>query len=78
MLALASKVAPDARFFHAALDKFDVPPCDAVTCLGEGFNHLLPVPGTGRERNVVYDAGDLIECTGVIGHHRTHRYSRVG
>jgi 3',5'-cyclic-AMP phosphodiesterase len=25
-------------------------------------HHLLPVPGTGRERNVVYDAGDLIEC----------------
>src|SRR6202012_1965301 len=22
---------------------------------------LLPVPGTGRERNVVYDAGDAIE-----------------
>ena len=21
-----------------------------------------PVPGTGRERNVVYDAGDCIEC----------------
>jgi Icc protein len=25
-------------------------------------HHLLPVPGTGRERNVVYDAGDAIEC----------------
>jgi Icc protein len=25
-------------------------------------HHLLPVPGTGRERNVVYDAGDVIEC----------------
>lgn len=24
-------------------------------------HHLLPVPGTGRERNVVYDAGDVIE-----------------
>jgi 3',5'-cyclic AMP phosphodiesterase CpdA len=24
-------------------------------------HHLLPVPGTGRERNVVYDAGDLLE-----------------
>src|SRR4029453_14793209 len=23
---------------------------------------LLPVPGTGRERNVIYDAGDTIEC----------------
>jgi Icc protein len=25
-------------------------------------NHLLPVPGTGRERNIVNDAGDAIEC----------------
>jgi 3',5'-cyclic-AMP phosphodiesterase len=25
-------------------------------------HHLLPIPGTGRERNIVYDAGDLIEC----------------
>ena len=25
-------------------------------------HHLLPVPGTGRERNIVYDAGDCIEC----------------
>jgi 3',5'-cyclic-AMP phosphodiesterase len=25
-------------------------------------HHLLPIPGTGRERNVVYDAGDALEC----------------
>jgi Icc protein len=25
-------------------------------------HHLLPVPGTGRERNVVYDAGDSLEA----------------
>ena len=25
-------------------------------------HHLLPIPGTGRERNIVYDAGDLLEC----------------
>ena len=24
-------------------------------------HHLLPIPGTGRERNVVYDAGDALE-----------------
>ncbi len=24
-------------------------------------HHLLPVPGTGRERNIVHDAGDLLE-----------------
>jgi len=31
--------------------------------------HLLPVPGTGRERNVVYDAGDAIECLQRAGVH---------
>jgi Icc protein len=25
-------------------------------------HHLLPVPGTGRERNIVHDAGDALEC----------------
>ena len=25
-------------------------------------HHLLPIPGTGRERNVVYDAGDTLEA----------------
>lgn len=24
-------------------------------------HHLLPVPGTGRERNIIYDAGDLLQ-----------------
>jgi 3',5'-cyclic-AMP phosphodiesterase len=32
-------------------------------------HHLLPVPGTGRERNVVYDAGDVLE---VLGRARVH------
>jgi 3',5'-cyclic AMP phosphodiesterase CpdA len=33
----------------------------------EGFkifalhHHLIPVPGTGRERNIAYDAGDILE-----------------
>jgi 3',5'-cyclic AMP phosphodiesterase CpdA len=32
-------------------------------------HHLLPVPGTGRERNVVYDAGDCIETLQRSGVH---------
>jgi 3',5'-cyclic AMP phosphodiesterase CpdA len=32
-------------------------------------HHLLPIPGTGRERNVVYDAGDTIECLQRAGVH---------
>ena len=33
------------------------------------LHHLLPVPGTGRERNVVYDAGDALECLQRAGVH---------
>ena len=25
-------------------------------------HHLMPIPGTGRERNIVHDAGDTLEC----------------
>jgi 3',5'-cyclic AMP phosphodiesterase CpdA len=32
-------------------------------------HHLLPVPGTGRERNVVYDAGDALETLQSAGVH---------
>ena len=32
-------------------------------------HHLLPIPGTGRERNVVYDAGDALECLQRAGVH---------
>ncbi len=30
-------------------------------------HHLLPVPGTGRERNIVYDAGDLLRVLNSSG-----------
>jgi 3',5'-cyclic-AMP phosphodiesterase len=36
--------------------------CDSNLRIFVLHHHLLPVPGTGRERNVVYDAGDCIEC----------------
>jgi 3',5'-cyclic AMP phosphodiesterase CpdA len=30
-------------------------------------HHLLPVPGTGRERNIVYDAGDMLRVLNSSG-----------
>ncbi len=30
-------------------------------------HHLVPVPGTGRERNIVYDAGDLLRVLSNCG-----------
>ncbi len=40
-------------------ERFAAPADLRIFCL---HHHLLPVPGTGRERNIVYDAGDAIEC----------------
>jgi Icc protein len=34
---------------------------DAACKIFAIHHHLIPVPGTGRERNIVYDAGDLLE-----------------
>jgi 3',5'-cyclic-AMP phosphodiesterase len=30
-------------------------------------HHLVPIPGTGRERNIVFDAGDLLELLTDLG-----------
>jgi 3',5'-cyclic AMP phosphodiesterase CpdA len=30
-------------------------------------HHLIPIPGTGRERNIVFDAGDLLELLDEVG-----------
>lgn len=30
-------------------------------------HHLVPVPGTGRERNIVYDAGDMLQVLAACG-----------
>jgi SAM-dependent methyltransferase len=42
MIRLAMRMAPAARFHCASLYTFDLPPCDAVTILGEGLNYLSP------------------------------------
>ncbi len=43
---------------RVAQEKFSAPAGFRIFML---HHHLLPVPGTGRERNIVYDAGDLLE-----------------
>lgn len=32
-------------------------------------HHLIPIPGTGRERNIIYDAGDFLEVLVRCGVH---------
>jgi Icc protein len=49
------------------LDEFLAEPADLRIFVLH--HHLLPVPGTGRERNIVYDAGDAIECLQNAGVH---------
>jgi len=30
-------------------------------------HHLIPIPGTGRERNIIFDAGDVMELLNEVG-----------
>ena len=30
-------------------------------------HHLIPIPGTGRERNIIFDAGDVMELLNDVG-----------
>ena len=30
-------------------------------------HHLMPIPGTGRERNIIFDAGDVLELISDVG-----------
>ncbi len=30
-------------------------------------HHLMPIPGTGRERNIIFDAGDVLELLDEVG-----------
>jgi Icc protein len=30
-------------------------------------HHLIPIPGTGRERNIIFDAGDILELLAGLG-----------
>ena len=39
-------------------DQFSAPTAFRIFML---HHHLLPIPGTGRERNMVYDAGDTLQ-----------------
>jgi SAM-dependent methyltransferase len=41
MIALARKRAPKAKFRHGSYLDIDLPPCDAVTSVGECFNYLF-------------------------------------
>jgi len=41
MIALAKKRAPAARFVNASFLKADLPPCNAVTAIGECFNYTF-------------------------------------
>lgn len=43
---------------------FDDPEEFKVLCM---HHHLVPVPGTGRERNIVHDAGDLLRSLASCG-----------
>ena len=45
------------RPLPVALEQFDEPGDIRIVAV---HHHLVPIPGTGRERNIVLDAGDLL------------------
>ena len=45
-------------------ERFSEPDEFKIVCV---HHHLLPVPGTGRERNIVFDAGDLLRVLTTSG-----------
>lgn len=45
-------------------DRFSDPDEFKVVCV---HHHLVPVPGTGRERNIVTDAGDFLQVLATTG-----------
>jgi SAM-dependent methyltransferase len=60
MIEIARRRVPEAKFHVASFLEFPVPPCRAVTALGEVFNYLLdPANSTSSLRKVcgrIYDA----------------------
>lgn len=50
--------------YHWIEDRFSDPTEFKILAL---HHHLMPVPGTGRERNIVYDAGDLLRVLAAEG-----------
>lgn len=60
MIAIARKRVPEAEFRVGSLFEADIPPCDAITSIGEVFNYLFD---SGNDRHTlvrlfrrVYDA----------------------
>jgi Icc protein len=45
-------------------ERFADPDEFQIVCL---HHHLVPVPGTGRERNIVFDAGDFLQVLATTG-----------
>jgi SAM-dependent methyltransferase len=48
MIAIARERVPGAEFRVASLFEADIPPCDAVTALGEVFNYLFDPDNDGQ------------------------------
>ena len=57
MISLARRKVPEAGFRVASLFETDIPPCDAITALGEVLNYLFdPEPELSSLFRRVYDA----------------------
>ncbi len=49
---------PQQIWMDHQLDQCVINECFSIVCL---HHHVIPIPNTGRERNVLYDAGDILK-----------------
>jgi SAM-dependent methyltransferase len=63
MIRLARAAAPSAKFVCGSMTRVKLPPCDAVTALGEAFNYLLRPSAV---RRVFRQVADTLRPGGVF------------
>ena len=85
MLAIARRVAPDAELHCSRLDAFVLPPCDAVTAMGEALCYVAPdgrsphLPALFEKTYAALRAGGLLVFDLLVeGEPMTYRSFRQG
>jgi SAM-dependent methyltransferase len=64
MLALAAKCVPRAEFRRESFITAEIPPCLAVTAIGEVFNYLFDRRNRGQRLSVLFDRVHTALCPG--------------
>lgn len=67
MVRLAKRVAPRAKFVRSSMHNFKLPPCDAVTSIGEALSYLGPSERSlGRLESLFARVADCLRPGGMF------------